>query len=981
MSFKRGLIQLWGFIVKSFLQRWRTPVLTILEIIMPCVFVILLSIVYWTATDTVIPASENNNAVAMNESAILWHLICQPPHASMTIIKELAFTNLVTSPNYPGQTAICDPTYDEFRCATYIGSGHDICVQSSEYSNIFAGSMYAAYYGSGSMGPDALEYYLILSAYLTEESNNLNPTFFGRGGKASYSHFGHILLASDDPALANEFIAHASSLSQVVASVIYPTIFSSYEAAEDYALANGNTVFAIVDLPSSSVQKTDINDPPVFTIGMNYSATAATYQESNRKKVLSRDWDSSEGYPLYRASGFLSLQTFVQSFYLQRYLKDTTKTQTGPAVYTGTTGIGSFLTSTGTPALIPLPSPERYENSFLSQWAYYMPLIAVMAVLFPVARLTGFIVEEKSLKIREAMLIMGLYPECNFGGWFTTTTVMNFVAALLASMILKIGFLKVVNYGVLLVLYFTFLQQCSAFAMALSTIFTNPRIAVWIAALIIFVCGIPYYTFPDGMSDVAKMFCCLVPCIGYGLSLNDMISFASFHKHYGWSEARIGGFNTAIAIGFMWFGWGVLIILTLYLDRVSPACVGVREHPLFFLKPLIRCFHKPKRETVYMSGRKHAAESGNPYNDDKEEEMGCVEDDVNEKLLTDKHDPYASWMEHYNEPLSPDNPDIAVLVSNLKKKYFAGGILGFLYTYFTGVFRKGDQVIALDDVTFAMRRGEISILLGPNGAGKSTVMGIATGLIRQTSGNVFIRGMDTKWEMGKCRQNIGYCPQEDIIWDTLTVIEHLRFYARLKDSNTFGVTDAATKAMELAGLAHKRNCKAKDLSGGQKRRLCVAIALVGDSSVLFLDEPTAGMDMIGRKSVYELLQKTRENRSTLISTHLLDEADRIGDRILIINHGNVVAEGSSLFLKSKADSGYTLTCLIDSGLSPEEENLAIANLNDYMREKTYPQHREPHRPRPRPRHVHAEGRRAARPRDELPLLHGVYYSQRWTVHQ
>nr|XP_054770556.1 ATP-binding cassette sub-family A member 2-like isoform X1 [Lytechinus pictus] len=151
------------------------------------------------------------------------------------------------------------------------------------------------------------------------------------------------------------------------------------------------------------------------------------------------------------------------------------------------------------------------------------------------------------------------------------------------------------------------------------------------------------------------------------------------------------------------------------------------------------------------------------------------------------------------------------------------------------------------------------------------------------------------------------CPQHNALFDKLTVEDHVWFYAQLKGKPKWQIKQDTDKLISDIGLTHKRNAAVHRLSGGMKRRLSVAIAFVGDSRTVILDEPTAGVDPCARRAIWDLLLKYKHGRTILLSTHHMDEADFLGDRIAIISHGQVKCAGSSLFLKNSFGDGYHLT--------------------------------------------------------------------------
>uniref|UniRef100_A0A3P9ICF3 ABC transporter domain-containing protein n=1 Tax=Oryzias latipes TaxID=8090 RepID=A0A3P9ICF3_ORYLA len=155
--------------------------------------------------------------------------------------------------------------------------------------------------------------------------------------------------------------------------------------------------------------------------------------------------------------------------------------------------------------------------------------------------------------------------------------------------------------------------------------------------------------------------------------------------------------------------------------------------------------------------------------------------------------------------------------------------------------------------------------------------------------------------------SLGVCPQHNVLFSMLTVEEHIWFYARLKGLPEEQVKGEIEHILQDTGLQHKRRSRTSTLSGGMQRKLSVALAFVGGAKVVILDEPTAGVDPYARRGIWDLLLKYRQGRTIILSTHHMDEADILGDRIAIISHGKLCCVGSSLYLKNQLGSGYYLT--------------------------------------------------------------------------
>ncbi|GFO39497.1 ATP-binding cassette transporter sub-family a, partial [Plakobranchus ocellatus] len=244
--------------------------------------------------------------------------------------------------------------------------------------------------------------------------------------------------------------------------------------------------------------------------------------------------------------------------------------------------------------------------------------------------------------------------------------------------------------------------------------------------------------------------------------------------------------------------------------------------------------------------------------------------------------------------------------------------------------------VAVDSTSLKMYDGQITVLLGHNGAGKTTTMSMLTGFIPPTSGTAEVNGCDIRNNIQGVRESLGLCPQHDILFDTLTVQEHLQFFAKLKGCHGSRMEAEVMSTVKEVGLETKLNALSQSLSGGQKRKLSVGIALIGGSKVVVLDEPTAGMDPAARRQTWNVLQNARKGRTVLLSTHYMDEADLLGDRIAIMAEGVIKCCGTSLFLKKLYGAGYHLVvvkrsdCNVDTLTKVVKSHIPTAELESII---------------------------------------------------
>jgi ATP-binding cassette subfamily A (ABC1) protein 3 len=232
---------------------------------------------------------------------------------------------------------------------------------------------------------------------------------------------------------------------------------------------------------------------------------------------------------------------------------------------------------------------------------------------------------------------------------------------------------------------------------------------------------------------------------------------------------------------------------------------------------------------------------------------------------------------------------------------------------------------AVNGIVFGMRSGEVFSLLGHNGAGKTTTINMLCGLYDATAGDASVFGRSIRTDMPHIRRSLGFCPQHDVLYPELTVWQHLEFYGRIKGVNEMQLQSEVSYRIGQVGLGGKEHNTGDQLSGGMKRKLSLAIAYLGNSKFVVLDEPTAGLDPVSRRFVWDIIQSNKQDKVTLLTTHFMDEADILGDRIGIVANGIMKCCGSSPFLKTRYGIGYHLDIALPSDLkmltSIKHENL------------------------------------------------------------
>jgi ABC-2 type transport system ATP-binding protein len=253
-----------------------------------------------------------------------------------------------------------------------------------------------------------------------------------------------------------------------------------------------------------------------------------------------------------------------------------------------------------------------------------------------------------------------------------------------------------------------------------------------------------------------------------------------------------------------------------------------------------------------------------------------------------------------------------------------------------GLKKSYGDLLAVDDLSLSVYRGEVFGLLGPNGAGKTTTINMICGLLKSDAGVVSIAGHSLAEDYGACRQMIGLSPQEVVIWESLTCLEQLELVGRLYDVRPGEARKRALDLLADFGLLERRRSLGKTLSGGMKRRLNMALALVHDPQILILDEPQAELDPQSRILVRERIRSLASQKTVILSTHDMDEADRLADRIAILDHGRLLVLDTSEGLKRRIGAGDILEIRIAEGQEDKLDQLQEA-LPDSLKNLAYQQ--------------------------------------------
>ena len=215
--------------------------------------------------------------------------------------------------------------------------------------------------------------------------------------------------------------------------------------------------------------------------------------------------------------------------------------------------------------------------------------------------------------------------------------------------------------------------------------------------------------------------------------------------------------------------------------------------------------------------------------------------------------------------------------------------------------KKYEDVTAVEDLSLQIEKGELFGLLGPNGAGKTTIINILCGLIKPTSGTAKVGHFDVQKETYQVRELIGVCPQETAVYPYLTGAENVELFGNLHIMTNETIETRRNMLLEKLGLTQEAKRKAEKYSGGMRRRLSLALALIHNPQVAFLDEPTVALDPQSRHAVWDFIRELKkENKTIILTTHYMEEAEALCDRVGIIDHGKLLALGPPKDLVLKA---------------------------------------------------------------------------------
>jgi ATP-binding cassette subfamily A (ABC1) protein 3 len=450
----------------------------------------------------------------------------------------------------------------------------------------------------------------------------------------------------------------------------------------------------------------------------------------------------------------------------------------------------------------------------------------------------GRLVEEKRVKARESLKVMGLHDSAYVISNFISSILRMAIGTGLISFCLA-AFQVIVARDIADVFFIGLMFACSliAFAQIMPALFSA---SIWsnVMCIMLLAAGAAISSLSTGWDKNPQTLCCLLSPVAFYYAILPYMAQGTINLLL----------DTKGATFMLIVDTLLYILIGNYLYAIAPGEFGVPKHPLFFIRWIWTSSTAP----------------------------------VARKKPTD------------------GSPSTSIQQDDGVSSYRI--VLDGLFKYF------GDQTHtpSVNNLSLCIKRGEIFALLGHNGAGKTTTISILTGMITPSSYvQATVDGNDVSTSMDVIRRSVGLCPQFDVLFNDLTARQHLELFAEIKGLNRQSPRlEELMQALELPDT----NQKSSTFSGGTKRRLSVGNALVGDATLIFLDEPSSGMDPLSRRKMWDLLKQERANGKTIVlTTHFMEEADYLGERIAIMSRGKLFCCNTSQQLKETHGVGYYLT--------------------------------------------------------------------------
>ncbi|XP_007564272.1 retinal-specific ATP-binding cassette transporter isoform X1 [Poecilia formosa] len=571
-----------------------------------------------------------------------------------------------------------------------------------------------------------------------------------------------------------------------------------------------------------------------------------------------------------------------------------------------------------------MPYPCYVDDLFMITLNRCFPMFMVLAWIYSVSMTVKSIVLEKELRLKETLKAMGVNNGVIWYTWFIDSLIIMTASTALLTAIIMGG--KVLNYSDPLLVFFflliftvTTIMQC----FLMSVFFNKANLAAACSGIIYFTLYLPHilcFAWQDRITRNMKLAASLLSPVAFGFGTEYLSRYEEQGLGLQWNNIQTSPlekdtYSFLTSILMMVFDAVLYGVLAWYLDNVFPGQYGIGRPFYFPLQPSY--WQKPApsyQETTDQDSKKPEAENqeldvesrGTPETytcNGSASKKTCKHQSKRERLERERE---LLKQQQKNPVQEEEDPNAGSEGPVFFEQDPLGLVLGVQIQDLVKVY-DGSSRPAVNCLSICFYEGQITSFLGHNGAGKTTTLSILTGLYPPTSGTAYVNGRDIKTDIDIIRTSMGMCPQYNILFNHLTVEEHILFYSLLKGRAPEEAQAEVENMLLDLGLPHKRDEEAQNLSGGMQRKLSVAMAFVGGSKVVILDEPTSGVDPYSRRSIWDLLLKYRSGRTVILSTHHMDEADLLSDRIAIISKGQLYCCGSPLFLKNCFGVGFYLT--------------------------------------------------------------------------
>ncbi|XP_036410765.1 retinal-specific phospholipid-transporting ATPase ABCA4-like [Megalops cyprinoides] len=572
-----------------------------------------------------------------------------------------------------------------------------------------------------------------------------------------------------------------------------------------------------------------------------------------------------------------------------------------------------------------MPYPCYVDDLFMITLNRCFPIFMVLAWVYSVSMTVKSIVLEKEMRLKETLKAMGVANGVIWYTWFIDSFLMMTASTALLTTIIMSG--KVLNYSdpmILFLFLMTFTVATIMQCFLMSVFFNKANLAAACSGIIYFTLYLPHilcFAWQERITKNMKIAASLLSPVAFGFGTEYLSRYEEQGLGLQWDNIRTSPlegdqYSFFMSIRMMALDSVLYAVLAWYLDNVFPGQYGIGR-PFYF--PLQPSYWRGPEPSATQPAAPEKPDATNPEKQEDAQSMkppetpetkesnesdkkACKHQDRREKKEKEKEEQLKKMEEGTKNQEETGLPARGLLLEPEPEGLTPGVAVKDLVK----IFKSGSRP-AVDGLTITFYEGQITSFLGHNGAGKTTTMSILTGLFPPTSGTAHIYGKDILTEMDSIRQSLGMCPQHNILFQHLTVEEHILFYSLLKGRSQAEALQEVEDMLEDLGLPHKRREESQNLSGGMQRKLSVAMAFVGGAKVVILDEPTSGVDPYSRRSIWDLLLKYRSGRTVILSTHHMDEADLLGDRVAIISKGRLHCCGSPLFLKTCFGAGFYLT--------------------------------------------------------------------------